>query len=134
MVLTKPINTNDSDMFLYNIETNELTKISENQAGHSPADFSKDGKPFYYLTDDGAEFQYLMRYDLEDGSREKIMEENWDINYAYFSHNGKYRVAGINEDGKTVVKITDIASGKKVAFPEFDNGDITSVNIAETRV
>ena len=130
MVLSKSINTNDSDLYLYDFEAKELKKINENQAAHSLADFSKDSQSVYYLTDDGSEFQYLARYDISTGEREKVHEEDWDIWYAYFSYDGKYRVMGINEDGKTVLKVTDTETGKAIDFPKFEHGDVTSVNIS----
>ena len=129
IAFSKSINTNDSDLFLYDRDTKEMTKLSVNQASHNMADFAPDNQSVYYLTNDGSEFVYLMQYDLESGDRTKVMEEDWDISYAYFSHGGKYRIVGINADGKTVVKLTD-AEGKAVDFPSFPNGDITTVRIS----
>lgn len=129
MALTKAINTNDSDLYLYHFPNKELKKISENQASHSPADFTVDSEALYYLTNDGSEFTYLMRYELASGSREKVMTKDWDIVYHYFSHNGTYQVTGINEDGKNTILVSEVAGGKPVDFPKFVNGDITSVNI-----
>jgi len=132
MALTKTINTNDADLYLYEFAGKKAEKISENQAGHSPADFGVDNQSLYYLTDDGAEFQYLVKYDIANKTREKIMEAEWDISYAYFSHSGKYRVIGINQDAKTVVRIFDTENKKAVDFPSFEGGDITSVNISRS--
>ncbi|NBC07844.1 MAG: alpha/beta fold hydrolase [Bacteroidetes bacterium] len=132
MVLINPINTNDNELFLYSFADESMAKISEEQAKYLPADFSVDSKSLYYLTDAGAEFQYLMRYDIATGEREKILEADWDISYAYFSRDGKYRVVGINQDGQTVVEVTDVESGKAVDFPAFENGNITSVNISDS--
>jgi dipeptidyl aminopeptidase/acylaminoacyl peptidase len=132
MVLSKSINTNDSDLYLYNFETEELKKISENQAAHSLADFSPDSQSLYYLTDDGSEFQYLTRYDIGYGTREKVHEEEWDIWYSYFSHDGNYQIMGINEDGKTTLKVTERESGNPIDFPKFENGDITSASFSRS--
>ena len=132
MALVKPINTNDTDLFLYHFDTGEMDKVSENLASYSPADFSTDNQAFYYLTNDGAEFQYLAKYDIATKERRKTLQEEWDISYAYFSHNGKYQVVGINEDGKTIIKVFDTASGSQIDFPEFGNGDITSVGISRS--
>ncbi len=132
MVVSKVINTNDVDLFLLNTKTNEKTKINENLSGNSAADFSVDSKSLYYLSNDGSEFRYLMRYDIESGNREKVMEDEWDISYAYFSKNGKYRVVGINQDAKTVVKILDNSTGQNVTFPDIPNGDVSSVRISRS--
>jgi dipeptidyl aminopeptidase/acylaminoacyl peptidase len=132
MALSKGINTNDAYLYLYNFETEELTQISENIAAHIPADFSPDSQSLYYLTDDGKEFQYLVRYDIASGERETVREEDWDIVYANFSHDGKYQVIGINADAKTVVKVFDTESGAEVDFPDFENGSVTGVNISRS--
>jgi dipeptidyl aminopeptidase/acylaminoacyl peptidase len=131
MALVKPINTNDSELYLYRFSDGEMTKVSRNQAGYSPADFSVDSKSLYYLTDDGGEFNYLMRYDIGTGEHEKILADEWDIAYAYFSRNGKYRVVGVNADAKTEISITDMETGQEVEFPSFESGDITSVSISD---
>ena len=83
--LSKAINTNDSDLFLYDLKAKTTTQINENQSANSSEDFSLDGKDFYYTTDDGAEFGYLMKYNIEEGSREKVMERDWDIVGTYFT-------------------------------------------------
>ena len=130
MALSKSINTNDSDMFLYNMETKEMKKISESQAGYSPADFSTDSKELYYTTDNGAEFQYLKKYTIESGTHEDVLKKDWDIAYAYFSKTGKYRVIGVNADGKTEVSILNTETGKEVEFPEIPGADISSVRVS----
>lgn len=132
MAFSKPITTNDNDLFLYDRSKGELIKISEEPAANRPADFGKDNKSLYYTTDLGSEFAYLMKYDFESGDKIKVLEESWDIWYAYFSYTGKYRVIGINEDGKTVVKVMNMQTGELIDFPEFKNGDINSVNISKS--
>jgi dipeptidyl aminopeptidase/acylaminoacyl peptidase len=131
MVLGKAITTSDNDLYLYDFSKKSLQKISQNQGQHSLADFSPDGKSMYYLTDDGGEFQYVMRYDLASGKREKALEQKWDIVYSYFSKSGKYQVNGMNEDGKTVVWIRNTETDEAVDFPDFGDVDITSVNISD---
>lgn len=131
LALVKTITTSNNEMYLFDLETKELKHISEHEgdATYSPQDFSLDNKTLYFLTDEGDEFTYLMTYDLETGEKGKIMETNWDIWYAYHSYNEKYRVVGINEDARTVIKIFDLELNEEVDFPEFEDGDITSVNI-----
>ena len=132
MAFTKSITTSDNDLFLYNRSTEEYTKISDERAAYNPADFGKDGKTLYYTTNIGSEFTYLVKYEFDTGEKIKTLEESWDISYAYFSHNGKYRIAGINEDGKNVIKVWDTEGKKRVDFPKFESGDITNVNISRS--
>lgn len=132
MALGKPINTNDSKLFLYHFTDKSITEVSREQAAYAAADFSTDSKYLYYLTNAGAEFQYLMRYNIATGKHESVQKADWDINYAYFSKKGKYRVLGINADARTKVEVLNTETGKLVEFPEFDNGSITSVNISDS--
>ena len=132
MALTKSVTTNDSDLFLLDRSTGDMKKLNDNQAGHSVADFGVDDKFMYYLTDDGAEFQYLVKYELASGDKEKVMQEDWDIWYSYFSETGKYNVVGINADATTELKIYETTTGQQIDFPDIDGKEITSVNISES--
>ncbi len=128
--LSKTINTNDSDLFLYSIADKKMTKINENLSGNSAEDFSVDGKDFYYTTDDGSEFSYLMKYNIESGSKEKVLEKSWDISGSYFTNNGKYMVTYINEDAKNVIEVKDMATGKNIDLPDFKGRSITNVGFS----
>ncbi|WP_445382519.1 alpha/beta fold hydrolase [Robiginitalea sp. IMCC43444] len=131
LAVSKSINTNDSDLFLYSFEEDALIKINENLSANSAEDFSLDNSSFYYTTDDGAEFAYLMRYNLKDGSREKVLEKDWDISGTSFTKNGKYRVTYINEDAKNTIEVIDTESGDLLELPSMDNMDISSVGFSD---
>ena len=130
IALTKAVTTNDVDLYLMNTETKEKTKVNENISGNQPQDFSPDNTSFYYTTDDNAEFSYLMKYNLADGTKEKVVEKNWDINSFYFTRNGKYQVMFTNEDAKTVMDVKEVATGTDVAFPSFENKEISSASFS----
>jgi len=130
IALSKSINTNDADLYLFDLNSKSLTQVNKNQAAHQAADFSTNSEELYYLTNDGGEFMRLAKYTIASKAQEKVLEEDWDIVYAYFSHNGKYQIVGVNEDGKTTIKVLDTSTGKPLAFPAFENGDITSVGIS----
>lgn len=130
MLLSKAVNTNDSDLFLLNLKTNQKTKINETLSKNSPQDFSPDGKSFYYTTDADGEFSYLMKYNIEDGSKEKVLEKDWDIIAFYFTHKGKYQVMFTNEDAKTEMYVTEVATGKELNFPEIDGQEISAASFS----
>ncbi len=130
VLLTKTINTNDSDLFLLNTKTNESVKVNDNLSGNSPQDFDPDGKSFYYTTDDNAEFSYLMKYNLEDGTKTKVVEKDWDINSFYFTRNGKYKVLFTNEDAKSVMEVKNASTNEIVTFPDINNQNITGARFS----
>jgi dipeptidyl aminopeptidase/acylaminoacyl peptidase len=130
LALSKAINTNDSDLFLYRFSDGSLTQINENRSGNSAQDFTRDNSALLYTTDDGAEFAYLMQYDLASGTRKKVLERPWDITGSYFTERGTYQVTYINEDAKNSIEVTEVATGKPLELPALDGMDITSVGFS----
>jgi dipeptidyl aminopeptidase/acylaminoacyl peptidase len=122
----------DSDVYLYNVATKELKNITTHtgDVANNAQTFDVDSKNLYLLTDAGSEFRYISRYSLATGKTEVVEKAPWDFAYTYFSRNGKYRVAAINEDARTKIKIYDQATGKLVELPKLPNADITGVNIS----
>jgi len=129
--LVKSINTNDSDLFIYNVETEDMTKINDNQSKNSAQDFSEDNSTFYYTTDDGSEFSYLMAYDLETDEKTKILEKSWDIVNASFSPEYSYMSIFVNEDAKNAIEILDAESMQAIDLPDFKNKSITSIGFSQ---
>lgn len=129
--LTKSINTNDTDLFIYNVQTEEMTKINDNQSKNSAQDFSADNSIFYYTTDDASEFSYLMSYDLETGEKTKILEKSWDIVSASFSPEYSYMTVFVNEDAKNTIEVLNTDSMQPINLPDFKNQSITNVGFSQ---
>ena len=129
--LSKTVNTNDSDLFVYNATTKETAKINTNLSANSAQEFSKDNSTFYYTTDDGSEFAYLMSYNLNTKEKTKVIEKAWDILGSGLTSNGKYMVIYVNEDGKNAIDVLDAQTMKPIELPNFDGKSITSVGFSD---
>lgn len=129
--LTKSLNTNDSDLSLYNVETKEMTKINETLSANSAQDFSKDNSTLYYTTDDGGEFSYLMSYNLNTKEKKKVQEKSWDILGSHFTSEGKYMIVYVNEDGKNAIEVLNSKTMKPIVLPGFESMSITSVGFSD---
>jgi dipeptidyl aminopeptidase/acylaminoacyl peptidase len=130
LVLTKPVTTSANEMYLVDTQSGEKTLLSKEGASYSPQFFTLDNKSLYFLTDETGEFQSLKKYDLESKEVADVYATDWDIWYAYESWNGKYRVMGINEDGKTTVKLMDATTGNDIAFPDVEGKSVSGVSIS----
>lgn len=128
IALAQSLNTNDSDLYVYNVKTRQKTKVNSNQSGNSAQDFLNDN--LYYTTDDGGEFSYLMKYDLRTEEKSKVLEKSWDIAGAGFTKNGTYMVVYVNEDGKNVIEVIDVATNTPIDLPDFGEQSITSVGFS----
>lgn len=131
ITLIEAINTNDSNLYLINTETNEKTKINTTQSSNLHLDFSPDGSALYFAADEGSEASYVAKYDIASGETTKVTENEWDILGFYFTHNGKYRVMFTNEDAKTVMEVTEVATGNKVEFPKIEGQEISSASFSQ---
>jgi dipeptidyl aminopeptidase/acylaminoacyl peptidase len=134
IALDKPNTTADANIYLYDVAKKEMKHITAHQgtAMYSTASFDPASTALYYLTDDGSEFKRVARYELATGKKEDVERADWDIMYTYFSYNGAYRVTGVNEDGRTVIRLHDVKANKQVTLPQLPEGDITSVSIARS--
>jgi dipeptidyl aminopeptidase/acylaminoacyl peptidase len=134
LALQKTNTTSDSDIYLWNAEAKEMKLISKHEgtADFEPATFDVDSKWLYFLTNDGSEFARVRRYELATGKSEDVEKADWDVAWTFFSHNGKYRVSGVNEDGRTVLKVWEGKSGRLVPLPPFPPGEIGSVRVSRS--
>ncbi|HEX7690830.1 MAG TPA: S9 family peptidase [Sediminibacterium sp.] len=131
IALTRSITTDKNELYLYNRTNKTLKKISNgNEANWNSAGFEKNDSIFYYITNDGGEFSYLVKYNINTGGSDKFFESNWDVTEMDISKNEKYHTIFINEDGKNKVILFDHASNKEIAFPAIKDGDVKSVLIS----
>ncbi len=133
IALTKSITTDKNEMYLYDRTNRVMKKISnDTEATWNPTGFEKNDSIFYYITNDGSEFSYVVKYNINTGTAAKYFSDAWDVNFMQISDHEKYHTIFINADGKNKVLLFDHASAKPVDFPEIKDGDIKSVNISPT--
>ncbi|GAB4529447.1 MAG: S9 family peptidase [Haliangiales bacterium] len=100
-------------------------------AVHRVAAFSSDSARLYYTTDAHGEFLEAWSYDLNaalgDGAHRAEIEAGWDVSYVRFSAGGRYRIAAVNQDARTVLTLYDLKARAEVPLTELPRGDITGV-------
>ena len=129
---SQTITTSENKLFLQNRIDKSKIEVSKEPGSYNASGFSKDNKYFYFITDVGKEFSYLVKYKIGTGEQEVLFQTNWDVMYSYLSENESYRVIAINEDGKNTLFIKDLANNSDVYFPEIPDGDIKGVSFSES--
>ncbi|MGZ5246874.1 MAG: prolyl oligopeptidase family serine peptidase, partial [Flavitalea sp.] len=134
LALVQSLTTSSNNLFLVDNETKKSTQINPqgSEGVYSPLLFSVDNSSLYYLTDENNEFQYIVKYDIATGAKEKLYSTNWDVMFMNVSFNEKYRIIGVNEDGRNKIYLFDHKTGKQLDFPTVANGDIRSVDISKS--
>ena len=130
IALVQSLNTNDSDLYIYNVKTREKTKINSAQNANSAQDFYPDSSALLYTTDDGVEFSYLMKYDLNTKEKSNVLQKPWDISGAGFTKKGNYMVVYVNDDGKNAIEVIDTKTNQPIDLPDFGDQSITSVDFS----
>jgi dipeptidyl aminopeptidase/acylaminoacyl peptidase len=134
VALAKPNTTNDSDIYIWDVSTQSLKHVSahQGQVNYTVATFDPASRHLYYLSDQGAEFTRLRRYALSDGRHEEVQRADWDIVFASFSHQGRYRITGVNEDGRVVISVLDTTTGRPITLPTVPQGGVRGVVVARS--
>ena len=129
VALMKPNTTADADIYLWDGRSGAMTHLTPHKppAHYAVAEFDPDSKWLYYLTNDGGEFTRVRRYGLATAAHEDVEAADWDVQFTRFSHDGRYRVTAVNEDGRTIVRVHDRRTGGLAPMPKLPEGDITSV-------
>ncbi|HYK43758.1 MAG TPA: prolyl oligopeptidase family serine peptidase, partial [Parafilimonas sp.] len=133
VALAKSITTDKNDLYLYDRTTKSMKRLSnDNEATWFAQAIEKNDSIMYYTTNDGSEFSYLVKYNINTGKAEKFYEDKWDVSGMTLSEHEKYHTILINEDGKNKVLLFDHATNEPVSFPEIKDADVQSVIISPT--
>jgi dipeptidyl aminopeptidase/acylaminoacyl peptidase len=134
LALVKPRTSADSDVYLVDLTAKkhapQLVTKHEGNVSHAVYEFTHDSKQLVYSTDEFGEFIQAWTYDIASGAKAALIKESWDVQFLFFSESGRYRVWGVNEDGRTAVHIFDNTSGKAVELPFLPDGDLAQVRFS----
>lgn len=119
--------------YLYNVASKQLTPMTPETQGviNVPRAFAPDGSAVYFTTDRGAEFQYLVRQDLKSGAQQTVLKLDWDVYGASITRDGRYLVAGVDEDARETVRLFDAHTLKPLPTPDTGPGDVSGFVIAD---
>jgi dipeptidyl aminopeptidase/acylaminoacyl peptidase len=134
IAIVKSITTSENKLFLFDRTTGITTEVSETDkpGSYSASGFTNDNAYFFYTTDIGKEFTYLVKYEIATGERKIVYETDWDVIGSWLSENERYRIIGINEDARIQIKITDLSTGQDVAYPEITGANINNLAISDS--
>ena len=126
LLVKQEVSINESYLHLVEVKTGEvtaLTKAEETKVAYGDAAFAPDGKSLYVTSDKGSEFLRLARFDLASHQETPLTSDiPWDIEQIKLSPNGKTLALVANEDGFSVLRLLDTATGKISVVPGMPKG------------
>ena len=77
IALTKDITTDKNELYLFDRANKLMKRISnDNKATWNVVAFEKNDSIMYYITNDGDEFSFLVKYNINNGATQKIYSTN----------------------------------------------------------
>ncbi len=135
IALGKTNTTADSDVHLYDTQSKTSKHLTPHQgvASNTPAGFDPASKRLLITSNEGAEFTRLMSYELATGKMSELEKADWDVVYADFSNDGRYRVTGINVDASIQIKLRELGKDgteRDVSLPKLPGGELRGVQFS----
>jgi len=129
VALNKNNTTIDSDIYLLDVASGELKHITPHKGNvkYDAQTFDPQSKRLFLLSDEGGEFTSVRTYDLATGAMKEQEKANWDVTFTFFSRDGRFRVTGVNEDGRTSVRIVEGPDEKPVKLEGIPSGELRNV-------
>jgi dipeptidyl aminopeptidase/acylaminoacyl peptidase len=117
LIVARTISINDVRLSILDIESGELTDLADvggisTYGGGYPAVFVDGGRAVLTASSVGGEFATFRRIDLESGRERPFGPKiDWDVSEFALSPDGRRVAVAWNEDGSTVLRILDAATG-----------------------
>jgi dipeptidyl aminopeptidase/acylaminoacyl peptidase len=103
VAMSRIVDNQTKHCYVFDRQTRQLRQLTaEGPVACEPQDFAPTGHSLFYTTDDGGEFTFLVRQDLDSGTRSTVYRsERWDVSGASFSRDKNYLVVSVNEDARS---------------------------------
>ena len=125
LLVGRYLSINESELYLVDVKTRELTRFhsASQPIAFGAAQFSRDGKGVFYVSDEGAEFRQL-RYEDRKTGKNKILSADipWDVEEVALSRGGSFLAYTANAGGVTQLVLRDLRSNKNVRTPKLPMG------------
>jgi dipeptidyl aminopeptidase/acylaminoacyl peptidase len=129
ILLTEEISINESYLWLVDTTTGAKTELTlrdeKEKIFYGDAQFSKDRKGVYVVTDKDSEFQRLSYFDLATKQLKYLTSKiSWDVEQFDLTQDGKRIAFVTDEEGVSVLHVMDTATEKEVPLPKLPVGVI----------
>lgn len=136
LLVLESVSANESYLWLVDLKTGERKPVTPREGAekvfYAGGEFTPDGKALYVVTDRDSEFQRLARLDLATGRHTYLTTHiPWDVDAFDLSPDGRTLAFVTNEDGVSILRLLDTATGRERAGPKLAVGVIGGVQFHE---
>ena len=131
LVVVEFVSINESHLHLLEVGSGKLTPLTpadEHGVAWNGGLFSADGKSVFTATDKGSEFRRLARLEIASGQVTVLTPElDWDVEAFALSPDGRRLAYSANEDGASVLRLLDTATGRDRRVPQLPAGVLSDL-------
>lgn len=126
LLLSNYISAGESRRYVLDTATGALSEITPDlKVAYDGGAFTADGKGVFLVSDEGSQFQRLVRVDLATGARTVLTPGlSWDVEGMVLSPDGRTIAYTVNEDGLSVLRLMDARTGRALRGPTLPAGVI----------
>ncbi|MBC7543087.1 MAG: S9 family peptidase [Candidatus Sericytochromatia bacterium] len=131
ILVRKYVSANESHLYRCELATKKLVPLNDlpgKTIAYGAAQWSRDGKHIFYVSDEAGEFQNLRKMDLATGKTRLLTQgPQWDVSELDQSRDGKHLAYVANEDGISKLYVIDLKTGKPVSLPALPIGELSDL-------
>lgn len=131
VLMSATVSVTDSALYRVEVATGVRRRLTPETGGKSSnpgGAFLPDGRTALVITDQGAEHRYLARMDLATGRVERFGPDfGWSVEAFDLSSDGRTVVVSVNEDGRSVLRVFEVGSGREGRLPKVPAGVISDL-------
>lgn len=133
LIAQEGVSANESYLWLFDVASGAKSLLTQKpdtgEISYGGAEFSKDGKGVYTVTDRDFEFIRLTYIELTTGKHTYLTSNiNWNVAGFDLSPDGKRIAFVTNEDGLSVLRILNLTTRKEEKIPKLPVGLVSGVD------
>ncbi len=131
LLVENGLSITETELYSVEVSTGKKLRLSPEGkvAAYGNPTFSADGKGVYLTTDLDSEFQRLAYLDLAKGSFRFLRPAlRWNVSSLALSRDGRHLAYEVNEDGLSVLRVLETATGKERPLPRLPKGGVSGIS------
>jgi dipeptidyl aminopeptidase/acylaminoacyl peptidase len=134
LLLQRYISIAESRLFVMDLASRALTQVTPDlRVSYAGGEFTPDGRSIVTLSDEGAQFQQLVRIDLATNARTVLTPNlQWGVESFDLSDDGRTIAYVLNEAGQSSLKLIDVRSLRQLPAPTLPAGIVSGVTFDDS--
>ena len=130
LLVGRYISIAESRLFVLDVASGAMSRLTpELNVAYGGGVFTPDGRAVIALSDEGAQFQRLVRIDLASGQRTVLTETlDWGVESFALSHDGRTIAYVVNEAGRSALRLIDARTRRALPAPALPPGVVSNVS------